>query len=197
MKIRNKIINSKFKKNMLNKDGKIVLEAGTVFNVDKEAKFDIEGELLLGKNNFKKGKDTFLMMKKDSTFKAKNSKFFHGSDIMIFENAKFDIGKSFINSDAKIRCYKSIKIGDGCAISHDVTIMDSNTHYLNGDNATKEIVIEDRVWIGTKVTILSGVTIGEGAVVAAGAVVTKDVPAHALVGGVPAKVLRENVEWKA
>ena len=182
---------------MLNKDGKIVLEAGTVFNVDKEAKFDIEGELLLGKNNFKKGKDTFLMMKKDSTFKAKNSKFFHGCDIMIFDNAKFDIGKSFINSDAKIRCYKSIKIGDGCAISHDVTIMDSNTHYLNGDNATKEIVIEDRVWIGTKVTILSGVTIGEGAVVAAGAVVTKDVPAHSLVGGVPAKVLRENVEWKA
>ena len=41
MKIRNKIINSKFKKNMLNKDGKIVLEAGTVFNVDKEGKFDI------------------------------------------------------------------------------------------------------------------------------------------------------------
>ena len=44
-------------------------------------------------------------------------------------------------------------------------------------------------------TILSGVKIGDGAVVAAGAVVATDVPEKALVGGVPAKVIRENVEW--
>ena len=44
--------------------------------------------------------------------------------------------------------------------------------------------------------ILKGVTIGEGAVVAAGAVVTKDVPAYTLVAGVPAKVIKENIQWK-
>lgn len=53
------------------------------------------------------------------------------------------------------------------------------------------IVVGDRVWIGLGATILGGVTIGEGAVVAAGAVVTRDVPAFAVVGGVPARVLRE------
>ena len=53
-----------------------------------------------------------------------------------------------------------------------------------------DIVVEDDVWIGYGATILSGVRIGQGAVIAAGAVVTKDVPPYAIVGGVPAKVIK-------
>lgn len=62
--------------------------------------------------------------------------------------------------------------------------------------ATKEafskgaIVVEDDVWIGTDVLIMSGLTIGKGAVVAAGSVVTKDVPSYAIVGGNPARVIK-------
>lgn len=56
------------------------------------------------------------------------------------------------------------------------------------------IVIEDDVWIGSGAVITDGVRIGRGAVVAAGAVVTADVSPHAVVGGVPARVLREIVE---
>ena len=52
------------------------------------------------------------------------------------------------------------------------------------------IVVEDDVWVGGGSIILSGVTIGKGAVIAAGAVVNKDVPPYAIVGGVPAKVLK-------
>ena len=58
----------------------------------------------------------------------------------------------------------------------------------------REIVVGHDVWIGTNAMILSGVNIGNGAVVAAGAVVTKDVPAYAVVGGVPAKVIRSRLE---
>lgn len=52
------------------------------------------------------------------------------------------------------------------------------------------IVIESNVWIGAGATILPGVTIGENSVVAAGAVVTKDVPPNTIVGGVPAKFIK-------
>jgi acetyltransferase-like isoleucine patch superfamily enzyme len=51
------------------------------------------------------------------------------------------------------------------------------------------------VWIGKNAVILKGIIIGEGSVIAAGAVVTKDVPDHCLVAGVPAKVIRKNIEW--
>lgn len=55
----------------------------------------------------------------------------------------------------------------------------------NGD-----IIVEDDVWLGSDSTVLSGVTIKQGAVIAAGAVVTKDVPPYAIVGGIPAKVIK-------
>lgn len=58
------------------------------------------------------------------------------------------------------------------------------------------IILEDEVWIGCNALIMSGVTIGKGAIIAAGAVVTKNVPAYAIVGGVPAKVIKYRFDEK-
>ena len=63
-----------------------------------------------------------------------------------------------------------------------------------GFEPIKPVIIEDDVWLGSRVIILPGVRIGTGAVVAAGAVVTKDVPPFAIVGGVPAKIIRYRTE---
>ena len=57
--------------------------------------------------------------------------------------------------------------------------------------STNPVVIEDDIWIGANAVVLPGVTIGHHSVVAAGAVVTKDVPPHSLVAGVPAKVIKQ------
>ena len=100
-----------------------------------------------------------------------------------------------------------IKIGRFCSIADDVTFCLSVDHILNNlstypfisliqgrnneDAISKgNIIVEDDVWIGYRATIMSGVKIGQGAVIAAGAVVTKDIPPYAIVGGVPAKVIK-------
>ena len=53
------------------------------------------------------------------------------------------------------------------------------------------VIIKKNAWIAINVTILPGVTVGEGSIVAGGSVVTKDVPPFCMVGGAPAKVIRE------
>lgn len=122
--------------------------------------------------------------------------FYYGADVQVFSSGKLVLGKSFINADCKIRCFQEISIGDDCAISHNVTIMDSDAHMIDGRRTRGPIRIGDHVWVGTKATILSGVSVGNNAVIAAGAVVTKDVPSGSLVGGVPARILKQNVHWE-
>ncbi|MGZ4106010.1 MAG: DapH/DapD/GlmU-related protein, partial [Tumebacillaceae bacterium] len=78
----------------------------------------------------------------------------------------------------------------------DVQLMDTDFHRISANAVnTKKITIGNNVWIGCRVMILKGVTIGDGAVIAAGSVITKDVPPYTVVGGNPARVLKENVNW--
>lgn len=123
---------------------------------------------------------------------------YSGCHIVVNNNAKLNLGSGYIHRNAKIRCFNEISIGREVAISENFTVWDTDAHVIIGkeDEMTNPIVIGNHVWIGTNVTVLKGVTIGDGAVIAAGAVVTRDIPARALAGGVPAKVIKENIGWK-
>ncbi len=86
-----------------------------------------------------------------------------------------------------------ITIEDDVLIGPKVSLITEN-HPLNPEErkglAGKPILIKKNAWIGANATILPGVTIGENAVVAAGAVVSKDVPDNTVVGGIPAKFIK-------
>lgn len=123
---------------------------------------------------------------------------FHtGGFINIKKGGKLEIGSGYASNDVDITCYRNIKIGDYVAISKGVIISDSNDHIIKGmeEFNTKPIIIGEHVGIGRRAMILNGVTIGDGAIIAAGAVVVKDVPPRCMVAGVPAKVIKEDVEW--
>ena len=105
------------------------------------------------------------------------------------------LGKNvFINAGTKMQDQGGITIGNNCMIGHNVVFATLN----HGEKPSERrnlycapIIVEDDVWIGANATILSGVTIGAGSIVAAGAVVTKDVARMTVVGGVPAKKIRD------
>ena len=105
------------------------------------------------------------------------------------------VGKRvFINSGCCFQDQGGVEIGDDVLIGQQVVIATLN-HDLHPEKRAsmtpKPVKIGNKVWIGAHATILPGVTIGDGAVVAAGAVVTKDVPPNTVVGGVPAKIIKE------
>lgn len=165
---------------------------------------------------------------------GKNSSFYPETKIY---NLKKDPGSIRIGENTHIRGTlllfpygKEIKIGDNCyigensilwsgdwieigndvLISHNVNIVDTNSHeindkeraagYLNmiinghstqkGNIKTAPIKIGSHAWINFNSSILKGVTIGDGAIIAAGSVVTKDVPPYTLAGGNPAQVIK-------
>ena len=91
-----------------------------------------------------------------------------------------------------------VSIGSHVNLAQGVTVSALNHNFSETDKrideqgiTTRQIVIEDDVWIGTNATVLAGVRIGSHSVIAAGAVVTHDIPPHSLAAGVPAQVKRK------
>ncbi len=104
------------------------------------------------------------------------------------------LGKGvFINIGCRFQDAGGITIGDGTLVGHGSTLTTLN-HAVDPNRRADMIpapnAIGRKVWLGAAVTVVPGVRIGDGAIVGAGAVVTKDVPANAIVAGVPAKVIR-------
>jgi acetyltransferase-like isoleucine patch superfamily enzyme len=99
----------------------------------------------------------------------------------------------FINIGCRFQDTGGITIGNGSLIGHGSTLTTLN-HAIDPDRRTDMIPspvrIGRKVWLGAGVTVLPGVTIGDGAIVGAGSVVTKDVRAHTIVAGAPAKLIR-------
>ncbi len=120
------------------------------------------------------------------------------SGVVVNRPENFFIGSdSGLGTGSLISCEGQVKLGSRVLMGADVIIYTSN-HVWSVENGTyfgqgldvKPVTIGDDVWLGARSVILPGVAIGDGATIAAGAVVTKDVPPLAVVGGVPAIIIK-------
>ena len=127
----------------------------------------------------------------------------HGAVLHVYNfrglpNSGITIGEdSLIGEYSIIRGQGGVTIGNRVYSSPYTQIIavnhvfdDPNTPFIDQGITAEGIIIEDDVWLGASAVITDGVRVGKGAVVAAGAVVTKDVPPHTVVGGVPAKIIK-------
>ena len=109
-------------------------------------------------------------------------------DVMIGDHTRIGLHNTIIGP---------VEIGSHVNLAQGITVTALNHNFDDTEKrideqgvSTNPVTIEDDVWVGANAVILPGVTIGNHCVVAAGAVVTKDVPPHSLVAGVPAKVIK-------
>jgi len=125
---------------------------------------------------------------------GKNVNVEHGA--IIGSGKQISIGD---NSGIGVNCVvMKAHIGDSVMIGYDVLFVGQNHEYvrtdipmrLQGSREAPPVVIGNDVWIGHRVILLPGVRVGNGVIIGAGAVVTHDIPDYAVVGGVPAKVLK-------
>ncbi len=106
-----------------------------------------------------------------------------------------------IAANAFIAVRGEIRIGKNCIFGPNVRIHSENHNFTDTETpirlqgaTRKGVVVEEDCWIGSGVTILDGVHIGKHCIIGAGAVVTRDVPDYAIVGGIPAKIIKMRKE---
>ncbi len=116
-------------------------------------------------------------------------------EFQTYRSGRIAIGAhTYINYGSSLTAHSDIKIGASCHLGHYTFVMDNNQHDFENHfklPPSAPVVIEDHVWIGTRVIILPGVRIGARAVIGAGSVVTKDVPPGCVAAGNPARVIRQ------
>lgn len=140
-----------------------------------------------------------------------NSKIFLGDNnviamgvkIILFDNAEVHIGtNTYLNSNTSLQCEERIDIGRDVFVGWDVRIRDTDGHtiYENGIKKpkVKPVIVEDKAWLTSNVTLLKGTYITTGSIVACNSLVCglkMDEP-NCLVAGSPGKVIKHNITWE-
>ena len=125
-----------------------------------------------------------------------------GSVFRMDSGASIDLGGDFYcNKNCFLRASRNITFGNDCLLGWNVQINTSDGHVILHDGQQRlsemPVVIGNYVWITSNTIITKGVSIADGCIIAQGAVVAKSInERNALVGGVIAKVISQNIEWK-
>lgn len=179
----------------------VIIYNGVYYDVPKTGKIIVNnGKLEIGKSWIRKSISPSVLQLCENSRIIVNGNFqiYEGAKIFVGDSASLDLGRGYINNNAGLICFENIQIGNDVVISGNVIIIDTDGHVIkeHGFTKTKPIKIGNHVWIGLNSIILKGVKIGDGAIIAAGSVVNRDIPENTLAGGVPAKILKENISWE-
>ena len=125
----------------------------------------------------------------------------HGTKLRCHEGVISIGAKTVMGQECTISAYRHVSIGRECVIADRVMLIDFDHGVTEVDRPIRlqgiymrEVNVGNNVWIGYGAAILRGVTIGDNAIIGTNSVVTRDVPANAVVGGVPARVIRMREE---
>ncbi len=128
-----------------------------------------------------------------------------GSSISIAKNATLTLGENFsITGNSSIICQKEISFGDGCLLSWDIQILDSDFHKIYNSemeqiNMPKPIVIGNKCWIGSRCTILKGIHINNNTIVASGSLITRSFSEQNVIiggNGNQSYIIKEDIHWE-
>ena len=125
----------------------------------------------------------------------------HGTKIRCHEGVVSIGAKTVLGQECTISAYQHVSIGRECVIADRVMLIDFDHGMVEVERPIRlqgiykrDVRVGNNVWIGYGACILRGVTVGDNAVIGTNAVVTHDVPANAVVGGVPARIIRMREE---
>jgi tetrahydrodipicolinate N-acetyltransferase len=183
--------------------GRFLVARGTRIVLDRSARveFGPKGFLLIGFHHDSPLPALLNMGRQTRMIVPGTVQVWRGSQIHVLRGGCLEFSdKNIFNEGSRITCCESVRWGSGSGLSWDASLLDTDLHPIHIDGEWRKeqapVVIGDHVVVGTRALVLKGITIGSGAIIAAGAVVTSDVPAHSLVGGNPARVIREGVDWR-
>lgn len=174
--------------------------------IRKNANIKMKGRLTIGNSDKKSAQ---ISLQKVNLYFGYNSSILLGKsisigpgiNIIVKDNAILKVGDgTYFTSDLHLEVINLIDIGSDCAISWGVTIIDEDHHQVLpeklNDQRLKNVKIGNHVWIGCNVTILRGTQIGNNCIIAAGSIVKGVFPDNVLIGGNPARILKESINWK-
>jgi acetyltransferase-like isoleucine patch superfamily enzyme len=182
---------------------RLIMDLGGIVAIEKGVRIRFANQICLGRGVYL-DEGVYLHACPNGIQIGGNTLVMHGSILHVYNfrnlpHAGIRIGRdSLIGEYNVIRGQGGVTIGDRVytspytqIVAVDHVFSDPDRPFVEQGITAQGIVIEDDVWIGSGAIVTDGVQIGRGAVVAAGAVVTQDVPAHTVVGGVPARTLRD------
>ncbi len=194
---------SRKRRHSISGKGNQLKNEGVFLNVS----YDIEGnnnQVIVQKGSIIS--DTLIYMRGDNhqLIIHSNCKYRGGSFHFEDDSCLIELGEGTTVESAHLAATepgKKIVVGKDCMLSTDIVFRTGDSHSIidrqtgKRINHAKDIKIGNHVWIGANATVLKGVNIDDNSIISSGAIVTASVPANSIAGGIPAKVLKNDVNW--